>query len=285
MINYYYPRSIRTIMVALEDVFDDLIVYNYSDSVSGSVSDAVAVIPVPIKFSPQDKRYKSRAEEETGKRDYLALPQIAILWKGCEYDSARATGTNEYRYFYNSDTPLFDLDSYFEDTQPAPYNINFDMKIRTNSIDHMCQIVEQILPYFNPTIMLRIKEFSFLNIERNAKVKIDSINLDYIEEIDQDNRRELNGSISIVVETVLYKMVDTANIIKEIISRFYINNSTSAIDVSGSDTGYNKLVETYRTSGFDALFTSAFPDHSLFETSAYDPLVGVYTFTSSVGYD
>lgn len=282
MLQYYYPRSIRTIATALIDVFDDIIVYNYSDSISGTTSAAASLIRVPIKFGPQDKRYQSRAEEETNKRYYVSLPQISILWKGCEYDSGRSAGSNEYRYFYNTDYPLYDLDTFFEDTQPAPYNVNFDLKIRTNSTDHMCQIVEQVLPYFNPTIELRVKEFSFLNIERNAKVRMDSINLDYLEEIDQDNRREINGSISITVETVLYKYVDTANIIKEIISKFYINTSTSAIDVSGVNIDYRKLVETYRTSGYDALYTSAFPaDYS---TSAFDPIKDVYTFTSGVGY-
>ncbi len=283
MLNYYYPRTIRTIVTALINMFDSISVYNYIDAVSGSTS-AANVINVPVHFGPQDKKYSSRAEEETSKRYYVNLPAISILWKNAQYDSGRATGTNEYRYFYNDSISLHDVTSYFEDIQPSPYNFSFDMKIRTNSMDHLCQISEQILPYFNPVLNLRVKEFSFLNIERNFKVKLDGIDLEYQDEIDQENRREVNGSISISVEAVLYKPHDEAGIIKEIISNFYISTSTSAIDVSGVNSDYFKLVEHYETSGVEGFETSAFPMGSRYDTSAYDVLTDVYTFTSASGH-
>ena len=282
-LTYYYPRTTRTIITTLINMFNDIKVYNYVNAISGTIG-AASVVNVPIHFGPQDKKYSSRAEEETSQRYYVNLPQISILWKSSQYDSNRSTGSNEYRYFYNDNVALHDVSRFFVDTQPAPYNFTFDMKIRTNSMDHLCQIAEQILPYFNPVLNLRVKEFSFLNIERNFKVKLDGMDLEFQDEIDQDNRREVNGSISIVVEAVLYKPHDEASIIKQIVTNYYINTSISAIDTSGVNSDYNKLVEHYETSGFEGHETSAFPVGSRYDTSAYDVLTNIYTFTSATGY-
>lgn len=279
MLEYYYPRSCRAIVVALADIFNDIVCYNF-DTISGDTSAAIQTINVPIQFGPQDKKYLSRKEEESGQRYQIQLPEIKIELKSIQYDEKRATGTNEYRYFINPNIPFHDLDTYYEDTQPAPYNFNFDLKIRTNSLDHSWQITEQILPYFNPTITLSIKEFKFLNLKRDLKVRISDTSFEFQEDLTENDRREIISSIPIVVEAFLYKPISTAKIIKEVIYNQYINQ----VDVSGSISDYNFLTTTYRTSGVEGYNTSAFIPGSHYDTSAYDSISNTYYFTSALGY-
>ncbi len=274
---FYYPRTIRSVIVSLSQVFTNILCYNF-DSISGDTSAAIQRIPVPVKFGPQDKKFLSRTEEESGQRYQVQLPEISIELKSIQYSEKRATGTNEYRFFTDPNTPFHDLNSFFEDTQPAPYDFSFNLRIRTNSLDHSFQIFEQILPIFNPTITLRIKEFKFLNISRELKVRLDSTSLEFQEPMTQDDRREIISTIPIVVEAVLYKPTSTSKIIKEIIYKQYINSH----DTSGSSSSYNKLVEMYSTSGYEGMSVSAFPHQ--YSTSAFDPINNVYFFTSASSY-
>lgn len=281
---YYYPRTIRTIIIALCDVFDNIVVYNYENPVSGTTS-AGDRLSVPIMFGPADKKYVSRKEEEQHKRYYSMIPRIGLVLKNFEYDSERATGAHEYREFHDDTISINDVDSFFKDIQPSPYNLNFDMQIKTNSMDHVCQIVEQILPYFNPSLDLRVKEFSFLNIEKNLKVLLNGVNLDFQEELTENDRREINISIGLTVKAKFYKRYTTSSIIKFITSRYYINEANTLTNIQSiSASPNNILTETFRTSGYDSLSVSAFPNPSQYETSGFNPLSDIYFFTSGTSY-
>lgn len=282
MQNYYYPRTIRTIVTSLADVFNDIVVYNYDNPVSGVTSAAIRQT-VPIMFGPADKKYLSRREEEESKRYYSVIPRIGLVLKSFEHDPERATGATEYREFYDENINLHDIQSFFKDVQPTPYNLNFDMQIKTNSMDHVCQIIEQILPYFNPALDLRIKEFSFLNIERNVKVFLNAANLDFAEELTENDRREINISIGLLAKCVFYKPYTTSSIIKFIHSRYYINQVHS-LSGTVSASPNNVLTESYRTSGYEGISVSAFPIPSQYETSAYNPISTVFVFTSGTSY-
>lgn len=278
---YYYPRTIRTILVALLDAFNDIHVYNFENPISGTTSNA-DLIKVPIGFGPMDKRHMSRLEGESNQRYYEQLPKIGIAIKNIEYDADRVTGANEYRYFADDNVSLHDVETFFKDVQPTPYNINFDMKIRTNSMDQILQIAEQILPYFNPDLRLSIKEFSFLNINRDVDISLNGFDIEYVEEMTENDRREVNGNISIVAKAVLYKPYTTSSIIKFIDSKYYINQTNSLSGTNSvSGSAYNLLTTSYLTSGFESLSVSAFPNPNQYSTSGFDSVKDIYYFTSA----
>jgi hypothetical protein len=120
---------------------------------------------VPFTFGPVEKYQWIRKEGEEAKRYYLQLPRLAMTLDSFNYSQTRSTGVNELRYFFDKNTDLDDLDTFFSDVQPTPYDLNFTLHLRTESMDDFSQIVENILPYFNPALYLRIKEFDFLSIE------------------------------------------------------------------------------------------------------------------------
>jgi hypothetical protein len=225
---YYYPKTLRNITLAMLDLFDDIQVKDYDKN-----NVLVKTTTLPITFGPVSKFQQEGLQVESGKHYTMQVPRLALEYTGTHYDSNRTTGTNETRYFYDSLLDINDVDSFFSDVQPAPYNNTFNLHIRTRALDHYNQIIENILPYFNPALYLRIKEFSFLNIERDLQVTLDSITPDFLDIQDNNSVREVNAVLSFTVKGFMYRPISTASIIKKIrFSTFYTDKDDNAIKAS-----------------------------------------------------
>jgi len=257
MQNYYYPSTIKNIIIAFSDMFNDIVVKKYD--ASGTYIEDVFV---PIQYGNIDKPAMDRAEnhyfdandQEFGQRFYLSEPRMSFMINNISYDANRSYGVNEWRYWLTETMSLSgsDVHEMFSDYQPTPYNISMSLSIRTNSIDHFSQLMENILPYFNPKLMLRVKEFSFLNIERDLPVMLESVTPEFIEEMSTSDRRQVNATLSFNIEAFMYRPWTMSKIIKVIHSRYFIGEQptyTSAGDpVLTSATPGTYQVSDYRTS-------------------------------------
>lgn len=258
MQTFYYTRTSRKVTMALLDMFNSMEVYNYSSATS---YDVVSIIKVPIKFGVPDKAYLFNLQQASGKKYYPKIPAILINLENITYNPDRASSVNEVRSFYDSQLDISQVDQFWENYQPAPYDLSFKMVVVTESMDHTLQIMENILPYFNPTNYLRIKEFDFLNLERNLRVELTNTYFEYPESMSEEESRYFKLNISLNVQAVLYRPIDYTGIIKYIKTGFYydgfnreqFNTSgvpTSAVQptdynysfpISSSATGYTKI--------------------------------------------
>lgn len=243
MLNYYYPRTTRAITIALIDLFNNTRVVKY-DSDNNPISEKI----VPVTFGPVEKYHQDRTEDhyfdsenkEHNKRYYLQIPRISVVLNGIAYDPDRATGVNEWRYWFKESLGLTEtqLDSVISDYQPTPYNYNFGIHIKNDSMDYLSQILENILPYFNPSLMLRVKEFSFLNVERDLPTILDGVNPEFVDDQTANDSRFINASMNLTVRGFMYRPVVYSKIIK-FINSDYIHKSVGA------------SLDGYSTSGFD----------------------------------
>jgi hypothetical protein len=252
MITYYYPRTLKGITVALLNLFNDLKVVKYDAN-----GDPVDERTVPITFGPVEKYHQDRIEnhyvdkdgKEHGQNYYLQLPRLALVLNGIVYDSDRAAGVNQWRYWFKESLELTDseVDQIISDYQPTPYNYNFTLDIRCDGMDNLSQILENILPYFNPKLMLRVKEFSFLNIERDLPVVMDGVNPDFIQDQNENDSRYVNATIGITVEGWMYRKFVTSKVITNINSKYFLHSTGSFLEgfsTSAHETSAGVLVET-----------------------------------------
>lgn len=237
---YFYKNEIRNVTIAFLDMFNSIKCYRYDKS--GAV---VKIIDVPVKFGPAEKYYLFQMQRESGKKYYASLPSIQIELTGISYDSDRATGANELRQFYDS-AILSASDQFWSDVQPVPYTFSYTVQIKTESMSDNSQILENILPSFNPALHLRVKEFSFLNIERNMKVQMGDISYDYPQEMSEEDTRYINSTITFSVDAYMYRPVTRDYIIKYIKTNYWYDEknaetfSTSGMDLSATPpTDYN----------------------------------------------
>lgn len=223
---FYYPRTILNLVTLFCNQFSGISCKKFDAN-----NNVVDSFPVPINFGPINKTQDDSLEgpnsqyfdlngNEIGKRFYETIPRMSVVLDSLQYDSSRATSSNEYRNFYAQSLSA----SYetFSDYIPSCYNIGCTLFIKTNSLDYMSQILESVLPYFNPSLILRVKEFQFLpSIERDIPCKLLGVNLDQSGDMQDSDQRHINCSISFSMEAVLYRPFDISNIITTINSKIF----------------------------------------------------------------
>ena len=62
-----------------------------------------------------------------------------------------------------------------EGYMPVPYNVDFELYIMSKNSDDALQILEQILPYFQPEYTVTLREVPELDIVRDVPVTLNSI--------------------------------------------------------------------------------------------------------------
>jgi hypothetical protein len=227
MLSYYYPGTFYNITVALLERFSHMQVYRYeADRIT-----VVKTIDVPIAFAPVEKTQQDRLEdytaepESTGQRYYLQVPRLALNFNGMTYAPDRAVSVNDNRYFPDTTPEGKAINKVYDDLQPTPWNYMFTVSIRTDSVSDYAQIIENILPYFNPKLYLRVKEFSFLNIERNLAVVLNDTTPNFTDELDRQSMRQIDGAITFTIEGWMYKPVESGKLVTLIKTKYWVGQS------------------------------------------------------------
>lgn len=259
MQTFYYPRTIKNITVSLMDMFNNMVVQKYDEN-----NNFIANKIIPLQFGPVEKYHQDRIENhyydvsavEHGQRYYMMIPRMAVTLDGIAYNGNRAYGVNEWRYWFTETLQLSgtNIADVFSDYQPTPYDLTYTLHIRTDKMDYFAQIMENILPYFNPMLALRVKEFSFLNVERDLPVHLENISTEFVDDIGENDSKEVNASITLRVEAFMYRPVTQSKIIKIIQSRYFIGEAPEIYTSAGNPdltSAATYQVTEYRTSGWD----------------------------------
>lgn len=216
-VGYYYADTVRAIMIAFTNFFNDLYVIRYDENGYPRKR-----IQVPIKFGPRAKSHDFRKEQESGETYYIPMPNMYYKIVNIQYDSSRAASSDAIRMFYEDYLMTNGVEEtqaqlLWQDTQPVPYNISLELSVKADKFSDLLQMVEQISSRFNPDAFLFIKEFWFMNIRRDIKMKLDSVSLDYQDEFGEQEKRELEAKFMFTVEGQVYTKIEDGAIIDQIL--------------------------------------------------------------------
>jgi len=87
---------------------------------------------------------------------------------------------------------------------PVPYNIGFELNILTKLNDDALQIVEQILPFFQPAFTITIDLIDSIGEKRDIPIVLESINFKDDYEGDFSTRRSLIYTLQFTAKTYLF---------------------------------------------------------------------------------
>jgi hypothetical protein len=111
---------------------------------------------------------------------------------------------------------------------PVPYNIGFELNILAKLNDDALQIIEQILPYFQPSFNLTVDLVKSIGEKRDIPIVLDSINFQDDYEGDFSTRRALIYTLGFTAKTYLFGPVaeSSSGLIKKVQIDYATNTDT-----------------------------------------------------------
>jgi hypothetical protein len=214
---YYYHEIIRKTIVSFGTVFNDIVI-KHKDSSGSDYND----IKVPLSYGPAQK-FLARLEQQAdlNKPIQISLPRMSFEMNNVAYDPSRKTGVTQT--FKASDgTKMKKV------YMPVPYNIGFELSIFTKLNDDALQIVEQILPYFQPSFNLTVDLVNSIGEKRDIPVILDNVAFQDDYEGDFSTRRALIYTLSFTAKTYLFGPIaeTTSGLIKKVQTDLYSDTNT-----------------------------------------------------------
>ena len=106
-----------------------------------------------------------------------------------------------------------------------PYDISFQLGVFTSNSDDGLQIIEQILPYFQPDYTVTMIENSTMGTKRDIPFVLESVNYDDSYAGDLTTTRRIEYTLTFTAKIYLYGPVSTSAIIKKVSADLYTNTS------------------------------------------------------------
>ena len=190
---YYYHEIIRKTIVAFGTLFNDIHI-QHENSSGGTLSD----MKVPLAYAPVQK-FLARIEQQSdlNKPVQITLPRMSFEMTGLNYDSTRKTSVTST--FKASDGT--NLKKVY---MPVPYNINFELNVLSKLNEDSLQIIEQILPYFQPSFNVTVDLISSIGEKKDIPIVLNSIGFQDDYEGDYSTRRALIYTLQFTAKTYLF---------------------------------------------------------------------------------
>jgi len=153
-----------------------------------------------------------REDADLTKQVAITLPRIGFEIQNLSYDSARKMSrVQRFKKVKGANTKQLDTQY-----MPVPYNLEFELYVMAKQSDDALQIVEQILPYFQPDYALTINDMADMGITRDIPIVLNSIGYEDSYDGDFTTRRALIYTLSFTTKFYLYGPVTSAKVIKTV---------------------------------------------------------------------
>jgi hypothetical protein len=238
---YFYNETIKRSISIFGTLFNNI-------KVKKTKSDGTVLTEqlVPISYGPKQKFLQRLAEEPNlsdGNRTAISLPRMAFQLAGFEYDATRQQ--NKIIRHGKSTLESDGVNRGFQ-YQPAPYNLNFSLSVLAKNAIDALQIVEQILPYFQPEYTVTMKMIDDMSDTRDVPIVLNSVSMDDQYEATFEERRVIEYTLDFTMKIYFFGPVSTGKIITNVIERDYINSATGLFTTSQiSSSGLVKEVKHY----------------------------------------
>jgi hypothetical protein len=181
-------------------------------------NDVVSVIKVPFAYGPTQK-FLARLNQspDLNKPIQITLPRMSFEFTGLTYDSTRKSTTTQ-TFTTKSATDGKETKKVY---LPVPYNLQFEISVMSKLNDDALQIIEQILPYFQPAYTMTVELVDEINEKRDVPVILENITMQDDYEGDFTTRRVLIYTLRFTVKTYLFGPISSAS--KDIIKKSTIS--------------------------------------------------------------
>jgi hypothetical protein len=219
MFEYFYNEIFRSVIIGFGSLFNGIQIQHKDEN-----DTTFSVIKVPLAYGPTQK-FLARLKQnpDLNAPVQITLPRMSFEFTNLSYDSSRKS-TQTQTVIYTDPDGTETKKGYL----PVPYNMTITLSIYTKLNDDMLQIIEQIVPYFQPGYTLPIKFLGNLNEVINVPVQLENIDMSDDYEGNFDTRRALIYTLTFTAKTYVFgPLKDVSGDIIKKVTVGYVAGSTS----------------------------------------------------------
>jgi hypothetical protein len=264
--NYFYHEIVRKTIISFGTLFNGIQIKHKDNA-----GDDFSIITVPIAYGPIQK-FLARLEQvpDLKRKASITLPRISFEMTGIQYDGARKSSTMQT--FRSVDKTSGDIVKVF---MPVPYNINFRLSIISKLNEDALQIVEQILPYFQPNFNITVDLISAIGEKRDIPIILNNISMEDNYEGDYTTRRNLIYTLDFTAKTYLFGPAGSPNdaIIKNVQVDYYTNTNRKNASRQLRYIAEPRALKDYNSDQITSVAEFISTDITKFQVSDATPLV------------
>ena len=194
--NHFYNESTRRMVSVFGSIFNDMEVVK--KDAAGKI---LREIKVPLGYAPRSKVLARLNEQTSDPKLAIKLPRLSFEIASMDYDAnARVSKHKNYTKVITGDTlQLNKLGA------PAVYKVGFELNIMAATQDEALQLLEQILPMFQPEYTVTIKDIPSMDIKTDTPIILESVTLNDDYEGDLVTRRAIIYTLSFSTRIRYYR--------------------------------------------------------------------------------
>ena len=242
--DHFYHATLRKSVAVFGTLFNNISVIRKDGN--GNILNQ---IKVPLAYGPKQK-FLSRIDSETNRDASMAikLPRMSFEITGIDIDAAsklpKRSAITETGTDVNSKNVIKNMVS---------YNIGMQLNIMAKNQDDGLQVLEQILPYFQPEYNLSIKPVDGFDFKQDVPIILNSASITDDYEGDYSTRRVLVYTLEFTMKMKFYGPTGDQKIIREVdvnINNIVDNGFLESVDVEVNPNDETEVITTI-SGGFD----------------------------------
>lgn len=231
---HFYHQKVRKSVAVFGSLFNNIYVIR-----KDSNNQVTSSVKVPLAYGPKRKFLDRIREQEDLTEDTkvaIKLPRMSFEILAFDYDQQRQL--QKTNNFNRSGTSVNTRNKFYA---PTPYNINFQLNVMAKNQDDALQIVEQILPYFNPQYSLTLKPFdNYPTIREDVPIILSGVNFSDDYEGMLEQRRTMVYTLDFIMKINFYGPTSES----EIIRSAQASLGQMGIGLADSDISYETITVT-----------------------------------------
>ena len=229
----FYNQAVRKTVISFGTLFNNI---ELKKIVDGQVME---VEKVPLAYGPKQKfLYRLQGNPTDGKKVAITMPRMYFEMTGIDYDASRKTpATQKYKTVINDEG-----NEVRTQYVPVPYNISFEVGILAKSQDDGLQILEQILPFFQPSFSMSLKFIPDMDEVRDVAVVLNNVDFEDDWEDDFTTRRSITYSMQFTCKSYIYGPYTKADVIRK--SRIIETIGDTAVNKRQVELSYTPKAKT-----------------------------------------
>lgn len=201
----FYHQTVRNLVVAFGEIFSGITITKRDHN-----NDKEQIIPVPIQYGPRNKWLTMLKQDPDKTNNMNAItPMIAFEITDYKYDANRKIGTHGSFLtgtIGNKRSKIFN---------PVPYDVYINLYSFTKTQDESLQILEQILPYFAPSMTIELVMVPQFNIVKNVPIVLSNVSVQDTYEGDMSKFRTVEQTFTFVAQLDLFgPVIKSTKVIK-----------------------------------------------------------------------